>query len=273
MKKAFVIALAIHLCFLVGAGYIYILPPEKRAKFFEVIRPEQKPKKEVKIAPAKVKKPTPRPLKRRVESMDLLGVAGGETAPEFTVGMAMAKPVQAVYTPGIAASLVGLEFSGGEAAEDSCWGRFKEIKVKEKSMELESFGLQGMEVTPPTGTQGNMFVVKYTWLNSGTAFMRDKDGLKMGIFYPENRELAVISQQSNLPPWEVTLGPYDCRLEDIILYIEDYAGVMPSNGEYWRAPEKEGPYTMKYTCHGEARDDNDDCTFTVTAMPPSGGGF
>lgn len=216
MKRAFVIALAIHLCVLLGAGYIYVLPPEKREKLFEMVS-IKKPKPAVKkvriIPPKKVRKPIVRPVKRRVAKPIELIAARTDIVPEFTITLPEAS--QAVYTPDVA--LVRLPEPVIAEAGGSFWG--KEIEMKEKEIELESFGLQNLQ---PVGTEENPVNKIIFQVMSYDGDFSVIGTRSVGIAYPEHRELWAHHPQGTIggPQIEIGLGPYAIRPEEFVFYIQ-----------------------------------------------------
>lgn len=210
MKRALGIALAIHLCLLLVAGYIYVLPPGKREALFRAVLRAEKimPKKEVRTAPKKKlkKAPTIRPLKRK-RAIELIGVKRAITS-EFTVKL---PEISAVYSPQLA--LISIPEPTVSERLPSFWER--QIQLKGRQIELESFGVTSLK---PLGSAENpvtRLIFQITGpLSCGCCHW------DVGISYPEQRLIARdVTEGRDMSP-QIQLGPYAVPPEGFIFYAD-----------------------------------------------------
>lgn len=239
MRRALLVALAIHLGILLIGGYIYVLPPGEREKIFRAILHSQKimPMKKVRTAPKKrlKKAPTVRPI-RRTKSIELIGVRRG-VASEFTVPLPEIS--RAVYTPQIA--LVSIP----EPTMDKGLGDFWEtqLKLRETAVRLESFGVSTLK---PLGSVGNpvaQIIFQIIDVNyEGT--------IQISMVYPEQCKLSgAFTDVGGLGSAEapIEIGPYPVPPEDFIFSVSAsrHGSFLSTDTKHFRKMMR-SPATIEY---------------------------
>lgn len=267
MKRAFFIALAVHLGILLVGGYIYVLPPGQREKVFRALLHSEKimPMKKIRTAPKRVKKaPTVRPI-RRTKSIELIGVRRG-VASGFTVPVPEIS--RGVYTPGIA--LVSIPEPTVSKGLGDFWGT--RLTLRKRQMGFESFGVGGLK---PLGSIENPVTQLQFRFVSATSQLTDASQQDLGIMFPGRR---LLIRKGERPGKSITIGPYAVPPEQFVFYAigsGDAAGRLllstdPNHCRRRNVGTNSIMYTWEATSSGGGGGDWNDIIFIVTFLGAQG---
>jgi len=268
MRRALIIAIIIHCSLLLSAGYVYVMRPEKKEDIFRAFLRAEKvaPLKKIKTAPPKKemkKTPAVRPI-RRERPIELIAVKKAVTS-TFTVKLPDVSG--AVYSPQVALVSVPEPTLAPERLP-SFWER--EIELKERAIQLESFGVTTLKPLGSVENPVTRIVVQVTAVNCG-------NNNEVGIFYPEKRTIATGLTGNRSMNVSAAVGPYAVPPEDVIFYLtSDQISnrLLLSNDPNQCRRTNIGPNTFLYEWEdlppGESDMDFNDVIMTVTFMGAGG---